>query len=501
MAGEFIWYVSANLEQGRNMDSSDTLVESLKVAAGNSDQTKKASSGPLRYSLRAFFATLILLSLGIAIWQMPFRETVHVPATSSQYYFGLGDDSGIIEVALPPRREERTLQYLNFLDPTRHGTTRIFNDRDELIGRERWVRGEMQNREFTFELPDGRDRVYARWESGVPDGEWIWKFESAANVDPRTWRLVDTTIYEATLLGAEDGHISLAWNGAKDAIRVTPTVGQDQKIAEALARQAAREANSVESPNAEHRFRFEDGKLVEFNGQPLQDVFYLWNRPSLKGKTASKLKNILNETVVCRIHKRRGLLRLFGHLPRLQISEALQINDNKISFAGAEVPLCVSLYLLTRDLDIALDYRFGMVFVTTKADAKQWSDRTGVESLDFSYWQSNALLDQEVGGRELFSSSIPRGQAFENLETWLRAKAVVRSFQPSIEVDESVKTRLPKHRDLVTFSRPPRFVASWVRSRTLSVRDHLGWLLDQNDLKCIQEHDRIRILPQESSGN
>ena len=216
--------------------------------------------------------------------------------------------------------------------------------------------------------------------------------------------------------------------------------------------------------NGEEKYKFAMGRLLGADGKPIRNRLV----EQLEAGTidnvivASELSDLmpvgmdfvetpLKETIV--------FLQDLTGLPFVIDTRRIADIDRPVTFDIQGVDLCSALTLLTAEVDLAFEYRYGVMFLTTKDNVQNWRDTTGV-----------ADIRPPAGGPLAQAWNEPL--AIEILEIALEPSLKQLAEQASLRVDLSAlppETRNKK----VSFS-----------LKGLPLRHILGFVLDRERLRC-----------------
>src|SRR5262245_11699903 len=144
--------------------------------------------------------------------------------------------------------------------------------------------------------------------------------------------------------------------------------------------------STIEYPDGKSlSLEFTAGRLTQFNGKPARnrlfdlmesetDAMDVMTREELQKVTEFEVVEMPLKDVVEYLQDAHGL-------PIHLDTRHLRDTERPISADCNGVDLCSALTLLTAPFDLACDYRYGTIWITTAADAEDWADPTGVAGL------------------------------------------------------------------------------------------------------------------------
>jgi hypothetical protein len=285
----------------------------------------------LRYSLRALLIFLTLACVGVWYWyRVPYKKEVIHPKALPIWK----EKAGFALLAKEEQRYRRVLRG----EPIRDGLTEWFDTEGHRLGQEYWREGKLHGpwiRWYSTGVVQergeyDRGRKHGLWERfdeegqiavrmpfdrGAPHGDWQW-FENGKPV--RTIRFDHTEVTQI------DGR------PVNDPLGRACRLGQidNERIKEMMTRSG----------------------WCDFQNTPLKEV-----------------ADFLAENYKVNVLLHRRIIEEAG----VQADAPISLQVDNIT-AGA------MLVLLFEPHSLATTYRFGMIWVTTKEDAKNWVDHTGL---------------------------------------------------------------------------------------------------------------------------
>jgi hypothetical protein len=218
---------------------------------------------------------------------------------------------------------------------------------------------------------------------------------------------------------------------------------------------------------------FEAGKLVSFNGEPVQDHLRQVLESGVVDERTAKELQVYSEFDFVETP-------LVDVIDYLKDKHNLPIMLDAKLVPNAELPitdLCVgldfasTLTLLTAPRGLACDYRYGCLWLTTAEDARDWHDPTGVTNVKPQKDSAlNRVWNEPVN---VDAVDLPLANAIATITQRL-----------AIEIDTSQIQSASKY--LVTH-----------QARSIPFHDMLGQLLYRTGCRCKLDGDRLAILPPE----
>jgi hypothetical protein len=110
--------------------------------------------------------------------------------------------------------------------------------------------------------------------------------------------------------------------------------------------------------------------------------------------------------------------------------------DTAINFQQDQITTGAMLVLLFEPYDLAATYRFGVIWITTKDDAKSWVDRTGIAEL-----LKSPPPEVRTSDREKIRAAFEQPAQFDFLDTPVHyaAKWLSETYRVPIVCDEGIK--------------------------------------------------------------
>ena len=331
-------------------------------------QTEKAANHCTRcsemYSRMRFRYRLVYLIIFVGVisvacwywWHCPFEVEVvianrdasvppsYLAAWPSGDPFVIGGEADPFDQASVVsyfRREVRTVRRYGFKGTVRHGRTLVFNKSGRRVLEEHWSNGA---RHGVFKLWGDNELLLldGRFERGVKHGRWS------------EWNSEGTKVREEEFVHGDV--VSLAWFCAEDHCKCTS-----------------------------HRAHYDRGSLVSIDGKSVTELTLrlqnapIWIQRLLDERYYPEYDNWSSAQVISRLEQ--------AELSELSVRTNEDIWDEPLVLERpfdshlACAPLRVGIVLFLRESELICDYRFGEVWVTTRRDAANWSDKTGMDEL------------------------------------------------------------------------------------------------------------------------
>lgn len=326
------------------------------------------------------------------------------------------------EVTYPMRREVQRFRRTLWDKPIRHGRTDWFDSSGLRIHEEHWREGELHGPSNSW-YPNGNVRSRGQYESGKLHGLW----EHFAEDGRPTFQL-----------RYQQGRPHGEW--------VVYADGKQSRT-----------------------YRFEEGEAKEVNGQPLNDP--LGRAARLGEIDDARIAEAVHMGLAVSFHSCpvRDFVTFVGQNNRVNVvidrhSFHATESDDSVSLDVQPIPLGGLLVVALEPKDLAATYRFGTISITTKEDAASWVDRTGVTTL-----LENAPADATEQQRAAVREFLEKPAEFDFVDTPIAdvSRFITQFFQPvelkweGAPFDRTVNSGL----------------------RGISMRDALGALCDQHDLR------------------
>jgi hypothetical protein len=220
---------------------------------------------------------------------------------------------------------------------------------------------------------------------------------------------------------------------------------------------------------------FADGRLTHVSGQPVEDhLFAVLQSNVVDQRTAFELAITTTVDVVEMPLKDTMLHLQEAHNVPIMLDQR-RIPDIDLPLTGAYsgIGLGSALTLLTAPHGLACDYRYGGLWITTDADAKDWRDPTGVAKI------------QPPSGSSLASAwNEPITVQAINLTLADVLHGVMQRLAIEIDTTKVEPTSVDPGRFPITIS-----------ARGLPLRHVLGQLLYNAGCRCKLEGETLVILP------
>jgi hypothetical protein len=220
------------------------------------------------------------------------------------------------------------------------GPSRRWNSKGDLIAEENYSRG-LRHGKLDLRDRDGKQAIEGAYQHGRPVGKWLW-FPRGGTIVGQ-WRE-----------GAPDGRWEFSDRDGQvylsidfDRGRITTSSGEEfgPQLSRLLARIASDEPLIL--------MRYFEPVQFKFAGTPLKDVVDL-------------LKDAANVPLVLDVHS---------------LYEASISPDTPIDCQSQGKPLIIALSQLLKPHELACDFRYRTLCVTSAESASNWKDRTGVTQL------------------------------------------------------------------------------------------------------------------------
>jgi len=223
---------------------------------------------------------------------------------------------------------------------------------------------------------------------------------------------------------------------------------------------------------------FAGGRLTHFNGHPAHNrLFDLREAGSLDERLARELTLPTTlEMVEVPLRDCMMYLQELHHMPiTIDLAHITQA-DLPVTIDIKNIDLCSALTLITAPHDLASDYRYGMICVTTAKDSENWHDPTGVAEIKPP--KETALARAWNTSASLEAVNSPLAPALDYLGKVLAIN--IDTTKLSSETDRSNAYPIT------------------VNAKGLPFRHILGLALYQAHCRCQLDGDKLVILPAES---
>jgi hypothetical protein len=235
-----------------------------------------------------------------------------------------------------------------------------------------------------------------------------------------------------------------------------------------------------ETPNGKSRWVFSAGRLLGADGHPVKSrLMDLCEADQLDSRTATELsKQTTMEFVETPLKDALIYLQEQHGLPIALDDRRVANVDEPVTLALDGIDLGSALILLTSPRGLECDYRYGMVWVTTAEDAKDWHDPTGVAEIRPAKDSSIGRVWNEPSRLEAIHEPL--------------ASALARCVQRlAIEVDMTQVA--PTTENPIAFSLT-------LNLNGLPFRHILGVALYETGCRCKLEGDTVVILPPDGAN-
>ncbi|HUE71936.1 MAG TPA: hypothetical protein VMP01_13705 [Pirellulaceae bacterium] len=369
-----------------------------------------------RYSLRTLLVFVTLAGVGLWYWyRVPYREEVIHPKGEALFFEG-----GQIHFAT---REVRRFRRVLRGDPIREGITEYFDKGGNRIGEETWREGKLHGT-FVRWYRSGKVHEQGEYDLGAKTGVWE-RFDSAGNLVLRdrceaNWR-----------------HGETQWFAYGKVIRtVRYSRGEIMQI----------DGRAVDDPLGR---AWRDGMIESEHTAKMLDL------PAQVSFTDKPLYEVIEYVSVN--YDERVVL------DRRVFSNAGISEDSRVNLTVNRINAHLLLFLICDPHGLAATYRFGMIWITTKDSAKNWTDRTGVSQV-----LRSAPPDALQDSRERIAAAWLKPASFDFLDTPCSeiGRYLANAYRVPLECDEKLNSML------VTNS-----------LRGISLQNALGALCDQHNLR------------------
>jgi len=287
----------------------------------------------LRYSLRGLLIFLTLACVGVWYWfRVPYEEEFKHPKNVVRLW-RIGRKMVYVD------HEVQRYRRVPFGKPIRDGLTELFAEDGFKIGEERWNEGHRHGR-WTHWDTTGKVIREGEYSVGKKHGRWIEQCDESGNSEIRSGYNRDRLDGEWQFV--DQGRVVRTIQYERGEVLTIDGVAIDDPLGRALR------AGQIDE---EH--------LAQMLTKPAEASFH--NAP---------LKDVIE--MVSEIYKEN-----------ISLDRRVWLEGN----VGADLPIRLKekyltsgamLILVLDPHDLAATYRFGMIWVTTKENAKNWVDRTGL---------------------------------------------------------------------------------------------------------------------------
>ncbi len=374
---------------------------------------------PLRFSLRVLLLAVTAFAIGFPIWyRWPYEE-----AEPWQGFSSVGPNS---------MYRVKTWQRQWGGGRLQHGEERIYIG-DKLVEVYTYRAGKRQGSFRRFNQPENYVSEEGHYEQGLKQGAWRW-------LDPKGQELARTEYLTGKIVRAvyrdREGREQVI--EFRNDAREPRIVAGGRTLEDRLAR-LAREG------------RIDDVQLCESLRLPISVVF-----------GEARLKSPIMTLAEC---AEISLILDPHHV------NAERQADEKFH----EIPFSAAMTVLTGTQDLACDYRYGHVWVTSAEDVKGWRDPTGVADLVPAV--DSHLMSAWNAPIQVNAKEQPLADTLKFLAHQLAIELDVSQIEPGCDGKPSYP---------VTFSR-----------YDIKLRHALGILLYQTRCRCKLEGETLVILPPE----
>ncbi len=358
-------------------------------------------------------------------------------------------------------RPIRTFTALNWTSATTEGVRTIAgasdfpnkesiqNDLAGRVVRREWKDAAGWHREHIFRYVDGSvasrgQMIYKKgWR---PDGEWQYRPNNSDNLLPQTWTIAGDKgrsrprkIFEATLISRDNQSADLSWDHNH---RTTVTLDELGLTAQQADEHILAAKNVPRKNPATQTFKFDCGRLTHADGVPVKD--FLWRVPDAT-RDSNEFIHCL-EKIRCTSFTGSTNYEVHSSVPRnsdefnihMRYCKLLRTSDQvcvtagrevdrgfDVLFSGPPLPHIATLYLILRQQDLVLDYRFRRLQIEPLESARKWKDTTNVDSLNLA---SGA---KDFGGETQFYGAKTVSEAVEFLHQFAsKDKQLTFQFEP-----------------------------------------------------------------------
>jgi hypothetical protein len=240
------------------------------------------------------------------------------------------------------------------------------------------------------------------------------------------------------------------------------------------------EYSPVPRPNLPtETWAFDEGRLVAFQGQPVESRLFA-QLPKIEAaapKVAKRLNRRL-ERVRFRDKPLRAVAANFirSGIP-VEIDRALVDPQTPVSVRWEGVDYVSALVLLGLENDLGCVYRYGVIWITTPEQAREWPDPTGVEPLS----EEADTLSIESWNEATSISAVrrPLSDLLKQIALTARVTVDVNAVERAASTD------------------PDRFVITQTTNTELPFKHALGMLLYKARCRCELRGETLVILPAE----
>jgi len=390
----------------------------------------------LRYSLRGLLIFLTLACVGVWYWfRVPYATEIIHPKDSGFFW---REKSGPVLLGKTIERFRRVLRG----NPVREGRTEHFDIAGHRVREENWLEGQPHGLWRTW-YTNGKIRDQGRFQLGRRVGSWE-RFDEQGQLTSR--KLFDNG----------DPHGVWEWFEKGKSVR---TVQFDHGEVTEIDRR-----HFDDHLGRSYRLKqIDDPRIYDALSRPAQVDFF--------GTPLKHVADFLAENYKINVCLDRNSLQA-SNVPV----------DLRIAAEEDHATLGAMLVLLFEPHGLAASYRFGMIWITTMDDAKNWVDRTGVAEVltspptEASPGDLSKIAAAFQGPAEFDFVDTPAKNAIEFIAEYYRVPMICEVGDDHQPVNSNV--------------------------RGISLQHALGALCDQYDLR-IRWKDRktLVIEPQEGAEN
>lgn len=392
-----------------------------RMASSSPRHTDRRPRRGWSYSLRALLIFFTLVCVGVWYWyRVPYREEIAyaprkmVLIPEQQYDFW-------------PAKEVRHFRRVLRGEPIREGLTEFFDAAGNRIGREHWREGQLHG-EFQRWYPSGQIHERGAYRLGRKTGTWEL-FELPGQLAARTK-------FEQNF-----PHGDAQW---------------------------------FESGKVARTIRYDHGEVTQIDGRPVDDplgrasrlgqiadrhLYEALSKPAEVDFVETPLKDVAD--YVSDVYKINVSLNI------TPLADANISPDSPIDLRARHLNAGTMLVLICEPHGMAATYRWGTIWITTKDDAKNWVDRTGLTDL-----LNFPPPDASQHDRDMVRAALEKPAQFDFIDTPLQD--VAQFLSDTYRVEFSIGEEFSEIKNVPTNS----------SLRGVALRDALGAVCD---------HQRLRI--------
>ncbi|HZL90653.1 MAG TPA: FecR domain-containing protein [Pirellulaceae bacterium] len=288
----------------------------------------------LRYSLRGLLIFLTLACVGVWYWyRVPYVEEVRYPEGPKLWE----EKSGYVALA----KQEQRYRRVPMGEPIREGLTEWFDAQGRRLCEERWLEGRPHGVSLQL-YTNGKVRERSEYSLGRRIGTWEG-FDEAGRLSVR--------------MPFDNGDPHDTWEWFADGKRVRTITFDHTEVKQIDGR-------PIDDPLGRAC------RLGQIDNERIQEMLTALDNCDFRSTPLISVVRYVSEKFKVNIELDRSTLRDAC----IGLDLSITLREDRIT-AGAK------LVLLFEPHDLAATYRFGMIWITTKEDAKNWVDRTGIASV------------------------------------------------------------------------------------------------------------------------